>query len=129
MGTRSTTRFYNEGSNEPVLCVYQQYDGYIEGVGHTLAHWLKDKKVLNGFGDHKMEDGYANGMGCLAAQYVKDQKDSIGGFYLTTRNDLQEYNYEVRYIDGKFEITVDNFKGTPEELLAYKEPDYEDEEL
>lgn len=39
--------------------------------------------------------------------------------YLTHANDEQEYNYKVRVIDGKPQIEVDDFKGTPEELLNY----------
>ena len=50
MGTRSTIKFYRNKHNEkPNVCVasiYQQYDGYISGVGHELANFLKDKKVI-----------------------------------------------------------------------------------
>jgi len=123
MGTRSTVKFFNEYNTErPILSVYQQYDGYIEGVGHSLAEWLKDKKVINGISGQKAKDGFANGMGCLAAQYVAQNKTEIGGFYLTDIEDEQEYNYEVRLIDNKFIISVDDiFKGTPEELLNFTE--------
>jgi hypothetical protein len=44
MSTRSTVKFYNGVQEQPVLSVYQQFDGYIEGVGHELANWLKQKK-------------------------------------------------------------------------------------
>lgn len=123
MGTRSTVKFYNEWNQKsPVMSNYNQFDGYISGVGHDLAKWLKDKKVINGISGQTTEEGYANGMGCLAAQYVKDHKEHIGGFYLTTPDDSQEYNYEVRWIDGKFQIKVnDIFTGTPEELLNFNE--------
>ena len=130
MGTRSTVKFYSEFNQEPLLGVYQQFDGYISGVGYDLAKFLKDKKVINGFGGETMNDGYANGMGCLAAQYVAANKKTIGGFYVTDYEDLQEYNYEVRLIDGKLIIKVvrkiilmvfNDFEGTPEELLNYKE--------
>lgn len=126
MGTRSTVRFYSEfDKEEPIVSVYQQYDGYIEGVGHDLANFLKNKTIINGFGiDQTMNKGFANGMGCLAAQYVAENKTEIGGFYLTTKDDYQEYNYEVRFIDNKFVIKVnyyDNvFEGTPEQLLNFK---------
>lgn len=125
MGTRSTVKFYSEfNQEEPILSVYQQYDGYIYGVGHELAEWLKDKKVINGISDQAMKDGYANGMGCLAAQYVAAKKESIGGFYLTTKDDSQSYNYKVRLLDKKLIIEVDEiFKGTPEELLSFVEAD------
>jgi len=123
MGTRSTVKFYSEfNNNEPVLSVYNQFDGYIGGVGHDLANFLKAKTVINGFsGNQSMENGYANGMGCLAAQYVAEKKVRIGGFYLTTKDDSQGYNYEVRLIDNKIVIKVDDFEGTPDELLNYDE--------
>ena len=127
MGTRSTVRFYSEfDKEEPIVSVYQQYDGYIEGVGHNLANFLKNKTIINGFGiDQTMNKGFANGIECLAAQYVAENKTEIGGFYLTTKDDYQEYNYEVRFIDNKFVIKVnyyDNvFEGTPEQLLNFKE--------
>lgn len=121
MGTRSTVKFYNEFSEKPIVCIYQQYDGYISGVGHELAEWLKDKKVLNGFSGHKMEDGFANGMSCLAAQYIAHNKKAIGGFYIHDLDDEQEYNYHVKLINGELIIEVDSFIGTPEELLKYEE--------
>jgi hypothetical protein len=128
MGTRSTVKFYAEHDQKtPILSVYQQFDGYISGVGHTLAKWLQTKTIINGIGSNQtMEGGFANGMGCLAAQYVKDHKERIGGFYLTTPDDKQGYDYEVRIVDEKIEITIDKFKGTPDELLVYDES--EDEE-
>lgn len=121
MSTRSTITFFGEyGDKEPVLNVYQQFDGYIGGVGYDLANFLKDKKVINGIGmDQSMDDGFANGMGCLAAQYVASQKTEIGGFYLTVKDHSEGYNYEVRLIDGNIIISVDDFKGTPDELLTY----------
>lgn len=126
MGTRSTVKFFGEWNDKPVMAVYQQYDGYIDGVGHELASFLLDKKVINGIGSgQNMEGGYANGMGCLAAQYVAKHKTEIGGFYLTTSDDEQEYNYEVRLVDGQLIIKVDKFEGTPQELLDYEEPEEE----
>jgi len=119
MGTRSTVKFYQD--QQIVASIYQQYDGYISGVGHDLAKWLKTKTVVNGFSSETMEDGFANTMGCLAAQYIREHKVKIGGFYMTTVDDEQEYNYEVRHIDDSFEITVEGFKGSPDELLAFKE--------
>ena len=129
MGTRSTIKFYSEWDDKAVLLsVYQQYDGYISGVGHDLARWLLDKKIVNGFGGTEITraNGYANGMGCLAAQFVADMKGGIGGFYMTTPKDKQEYNYEVRYNENLI-IKVRNwnnriiFEGTPQQLLAYDE--------
>jgi hypothetical protein len=121
MGTRSTVKFYQ--NQQVVASIYQQYDGYISGVGHDLAKWLKTKPVINGIGNETMEAGFANGMGCLAAQYIRENKVKIGGFYMTSEDDEQKYNYEVRLIDDGFEITVEGFKGSPDELLAYAEPE------
>ncbi len=124
MGTRSTVKFYEnfEEKDELILSVYHQYDGYIDGVGHKLAEFLKNTKIINGICNQTMEEGYANGMGCLAAQYVKKFKTRIGCMYLTNADDKQEYNYEVRLIDGDFQIKVDDFfLGTFDELLAFQE--------
>ena len=123
MGTRSTIKFYETiESEEPLLSVYQQFDGYIDGVGHDLANFLKDVKMVNGFkSGQSMENGFANGMGCLCAQFVARFKSGIGGFYITDKNDNQEYDYEVWFSGNEFIIKVDNFKGTPLELLEYTE--------
>ena len=127
MGTRSTVKFYDEHNNiKPILSVYNQSDGYIDGIGHELSNFLKDKKIINGISGQKMSDGFANGMGCLAAQYVAKHKTKIGGLYLTTDDDSQDYDYEVRFVDGKLIIKVDDFEGTPEELLVYNPNEDED---
>lgn len=127
MGTRSTVKFYDNGNI--VLSCYIQYDGYIKGVGYDLAEWLKDKKNLDGFNSesHTIENGFANGIGCLAAQFVASNKTKVGGFYLTSISDIQEYNYCVQYTNDSFLIEVDNdkgrtiFSGTPNELLEFEE--------
>lgn len=46
---------------------------------------------------------------------------NMGGFYLTTKDDKEEFNYEVRFIDNKFIINVEGFEGSPEELLEISE--------
>lgn len=124
MGTRASVKFFSDYDQEvPVVNVYHQFDGYISGVGHDLANWLKDKKICNGFSSETMAEGYANGMSCLAAQYVASQKTSIGGVYLFPVTDSdQSYNYKVYRADGVVKIKVDDiFDGTPEELLAFEE--------
>jgi len=121
MGTRSTIKFYDWDDETPVASVYQQWDGYISVVGHDLANFLKGKKIINGISRQKMQEGYANGMSCLAAQFIAEKKTEIGSLYMTTPHDMQEYNYEVRYVDDEFNIKVNDFSGTPDELLKYKE--------
>ena len=82
MGTRSTISFIEKNKNGEsiVAYVYQQFDGYLEGVGKSLAEWLLHKIMVNGIPDYKHD--YANGMTDLAAQYVHDFKDGIGSLYL-----------------------------------------------
>lgn len=130
MGTRSTVKFYSEFDQEKVLVsVYQQHDGYIDGVGHELAEWLISKKMINGIQHQTMEEGYANGMGCLASQFIANFKTRIGSLYIGTIDGKESYNYHVRLIDGKLIIEVDDiFKGTPQELLDFNEQGEEDEE-
>ena len=121
MGTTSTVRFYSEFSNKPIVNIYQQFDGYIFGVGYELANLLKDKKVINGYNIETMANGCANGMGCLAAQYIAHIKQNIGGVYIEDLDDEEEYNYHVKFIKNQLIIEVGNFHGTPKELLEYKD--------
>jgi hypothetical protein len=128
MGTRSTIKFYAGDSN--ICSIYNQFDGYIEGFGYGLAKWLKTKTMINGINDniHNLKE-HANGMGCLAAQFVATFKDELGGLYMTSQDNQQEFNYEVRYIDGQFQIKVgDIFTGTPQELLDFKEEEIEEDQ-
>jgi hypothetical protein len=124
MGTRATVKFYSEYDEEkksPILNVYHQWDGYIEGVGHELANFLLNKKIINGISNQTMQEGYANGMGCLAAQYVAEIKTVIGSVYITSIEDEGYYNYKVYFENDKLIIEVDEFKGTPIQLLGYNE--------
>lgn len=126
MGTRSTIKFYDGNSDadsKPLVCIYQQYDGYISGVGHGLANFLKGKTIINGIGQSQEMDKFANGMGCLAAQFIAQFKTKIGGLYIDTLDASEDYNYEVRLMDDKsLQIKVDDiFNGSPEELLEFEE--------
>ena len=94
MGTRSVIKFQEDG--ETICAIYQQFDGYIEGVGVTLHDFLKDFTIVNGLSDGQPER-VANGMGCLAAQFIAEHKNGSGGFYMTHPDDNQEYNYLVNY--------------------------------
>ena len=145
MGTRSTTKFIIKRGDKltPILNVYQQYDGYISGVGHELAEFLLSKKIINGIGRGQDTFDYANGFGCLIAQYIKEFKDKVGNLYITDFEDRQEYNYEVIFDEDKYysknfldntlfnvddliTVKVDsypNFEGTPSELLIFEEKD------
>lgn len=123
MGTRSTTHFKSEHSNKIVCSIYEQFDGYIEGTGHDLANFLKNKKIINGIsGSHNLDSNTANGISCLAAQWIKHRKDRVGGVYMTHSEARESFNYFVSFDGTDIIIEVDKFKGTPEELLAYEEP-------
>lgn len=93
MGTRSTIHFQEDG--ETVATIYQQFDGYPDGVGLELANFLKGITIVNGI--RGSDKRLANGVGCLAAQFIADHKDGPGGLYITHPDDSQEYNYMVNY--------------------------------
>jgi WYL_2, Sm-like SH3 beta-barrel fold len=105
MGTRSLTyvyQSYKDGVgnkvNEPIICLYRQWDGYPEGHGAELASFLKSGNIVNGLGVGDAE-GVWNGMGCMAAQLVAYFKKEPGNFYLhapiLNRDDWQDYEYHV----------------------------------
>jgi hypothetical protein len=118
MGTRSLTFVYDH--EEPVICLYRQYDGYPEGHGAELAAFLEGFEIVNGFGQKR--EKLANGMGCLAAQLVAHFKDGVGQFYLHApvvgRDDGQDYEYHV-YPD---KIMIKNYNG--KELFYGKWTDF-----
>lgn len=102
MGTRCLTFVYDgsnsdDGTNEPIMCIYRQYDGYPSGHGHELAQFLNSKTLVNGYGEQNSVE--ANGMGCLAAQLVVQLKHGVGGIYIyapmTGRDYSQDYEYHV----------------------------------
>ena len=142
MGTRSTITFtarYEDG-DVSLVKIYQQYDGYIKGVGYELAEWLNKKKIVNGITYGEDNTNCANGLGCLAAQFIKEFKKDIGGLYITEMSDTEDYNYNVivdEYKTGNLDdftiISITNwdneepiFVGKPSELLEFKESDIED---
>lgn len=97
MGTRSLTYVYDR--NDPVICMYGQWDGYLSGYGIDLANFLNSFDCLvNGIpvGDSRK---LANGMSCLAAQLVANFKEGAGSFYLyppiVGQDCGQEYEYHV----------------------------------
>ena len=147
MGTRSTISFgsyANDKYTDPIVTIYQQYDGYISGVGHELAEWLLKKKIINGIGVDQYTDEYANGVGCLAAQFIRDFKQKVGGLYIEEPKvrEVCDYNYEV-YVNEFIKVPPDGipaddcviiivrnwddettnplFVGKPSELLEFEE--------
>lgn len=147
MGTRSTITFIGKTGNKetPYVKIYQQYDGYIDGVGHNLADFLKKKKIINGISNFNIKSNTANGMGCLAAQYIAFNKVEIGGLYIDPIDSSDEnidYCYKVIIDEDKVPDMADNittieitnfgenkliFKGSPSELLKFKESEDDEE--
>lgn len=150
MGTRSTITFYSRmgGTIFFLVNIYQQYDGYLEGVGKELCEWLKPKIITNGFS--KANWNIANGAGCLAAKYISEFKPATGGLYIYPEDVAHEdcdYNYSViidedwvtsfstfeKKAEDIITIEVNNwgekpfFKGTIQELLDYIEKQKEEE--
>ena len=143
MSTRSTIRFRNDGDS-PVCCVYKHFDGYIEGLGHSLAEWLKGMTLINGISNKEQEGhDYANGIGCLAAKWIADNKTETSDIYMCGSDAQEEYNYDVilkrqnmrvlavygTKADDCIVVTVRNskgnliFSGSPSELLEFEEND------
>jgi hypothetical protein len=96
MGTRSLTFVYDEFRDTPIINMYRQYDGYMEGHGRELAAFLNGKRITNGIAGNSQNT--ANGMGCLAAQMVASFKTEVGNFYLypvSMKDCGQDYEYHV----------------------------------
>jgi hypothetical protein len=117
MGTKALVRFISkkEKVKKILVCFYFQYDGYLEGVGLSLAKFLNSRIVCNGIPFDKAPDNkiYANGLGCLAAQYCQENKSEPGNFYIfPTDWTNEEYTYDVFYdeIENTFKISVNDSK-------------------
>ena len=98
MGTTSTIKFISkrDSGEYPLVNIYQQYDGYIEGgVGHDLARWLMNITLINGIGVYQYNKKYCNGTGCLAAQYIATRKERPGDLYIEDMEYTADYNYKV----------------------------------
>ena len=144
MGTRSKTSFIEKRGEEYIhlVSVYRQYDGYVEGMGHDLANYILDKEICNGIRLGRDTSKLANGFGCLIAQLIRDFKEDVGGLYIITENDIQEYNYDIIFnsdlyyrnsfkeeleTNKYFKVRVTDwnkkiiFEGTLKELLEFKE--------
>ena len=145
MGTRSTITFYKKTNDKiiPIVNIYQQYDGYLEGVGKDLCEWLENKIIVNGISPLDVGD-IANGVGCLVAQFIKDKKHCVGDLYIYPigrGQDDCDYNYSVviedtysrRKVKDVTTIEVDSwgekpfFKGSIQELLDYIEKQREEQ--
>lgn len=120
MGTRSTITFYTsmDGGKFFLVNIYQQYDGYLEGVGKELCEWLKSKTIVNGFS--KSDREIANGAGCLAAKYISEFKPVTGGLYIHPEGTAHEdcdYNYSV-IIDENWISTYPSPEQKAEDIIT-----------
>ena len=99
MGTRSLTYVYEGEGETPIMCMYRQFDGYLEGHGQELANFLNELTVGNGISGKPELFNFANGMGCLAAQMIVWFKKTPGGFYIhpieLNQDAWQDYEYHV----------------------------------
>ena len=107
--------------------MYRQYDGYMSGHGHDLAHFLEDFKIVNGLGLRDEQIRVANGMGCLAAQLIAHFKDRPGDIYIyhpDAEDCGEEFTYTIYEKEGKIYIRAYDvwgkkviFDGSPEDML------------
>jgi hypothetical protein len=153
MGTRSLTFVYDEvldgeydkqagpdnqkTKQVPIINMYRQYDGYIDGHGKELAEFLKPIKIINGIQDNYKD--VANGMGCLAAQLITHFKTEhgrgenyIGSIYLHNPNETDCWqNYEYHVYKGTIRVIQhDNhlFSGTWDEFFDFCQKPEKDED-
>jgi len=133
MGTRSLTHI--KDGDIVLTTIYQQYDGYLAGVGRDIAKICEGMKIVNGIPGGSNAVKLANGAGCFAAQLISKLKQDVGGVYIYPANSKdcgEEYTYTISivvgapieiechrgYLDENMELI---FKGTPEELLKLEE--------
>lgn len=99
MGTRSLTFVHDEPGSDPVICIYQQYDGYFSGgVGDDILSFLKGTEIVNGFGGGDTSRQF-NGAGDLAARLVTHFKEGdenrIGNVYI--QSPVDPYDQGIAY--------------------------------
>lgn len=106
MGTRSTTRVYEDG--RLLLSLYKQMDGYPDGWGKDLKDFIRGGKFINGIGAGTSLFKHFNGAGDFALQLVLKYKDGIGEIYATTATDREEYNYRIDVDHKKGSVFMEN---------------------
>ena len=106
MGTRSLIRIFDH-SDEEIVVVYRQHDGYPETAGADIKTHCPHR-LVDGVSSYKV-NGTANGMGCAAATLVKGLKDGIGGIYLHAAGTCdagEEFEYQLKPRDGLVHMEV-----------------------
>ena len=120
MGTRCLTYVYEV--NDPIVCLYRQFDGYPSGHGAELGDFLKGIQLGNGIAGKPEMGTFANGMGCLAAQLIAHFKKSVGGFYIHAITDSVGVDYEYHVYANK--VVVKNpdevvFSGSRKDFVKF----------
>ena len=110
MGTRATIHIakreegvsFSEIPEKKIVSIYNQYDGYPEGLGVTIASYLDNKTIVNGLGGDR--DTVFNGLGCLAASLIAELKEEAGNVYIDNPDfphGWLDYEYVVWGNSGK----------------------------
>ena len=110
MGTRATIHIakreegvsFSEIPKKKLVSIYQQYDGYPEYLGVTIANYLDSKRIVNGLGGDR--SAVFNGLGCLAASLIAELKEEAGNVYIDNPDcphGWLDYEYVVWGDNGK----------------------------
>ena len=110
MATRATIHIakreegvsFSEIPKKKLVSIYNQYDGYPEGLGVTIASYLDNKTIVNGLGGDR--DTVFNGLGCLAASLIAELKEEAGNVYIDNPDfphGWLDYEYVVWGNSGK----------------------------
>ena len=102
MGTRSLTTFVDDHTQEEIVVMYRQYDGYPEGHGKDLINFLNKMKFDNQL---------TYGISCLSAQVISHFKKRAGDFYLhtaDTRDYGEEFVYTIYSKDNELKVKVED---------------------
>ena len=111
MGTRATIHIakreegvsFSEIPEKKIVSIYNQYDGYPESLGVTIANYLEGKKIVNGLGDRNAP--VFNGLSCLAASLIAELKEEAGYVY------IDDLNCPHGWLDYEYVIWGDAGKG------------------
>ena len=120
MGTRATIHIakreegvsFSEIPEKKLVSIYNQYDGYPDGLGVTLANYLLGTKIVNGLGGDR--DTVFNGLGCMAASIIAELKEEAGNVYIDNPNSPHgwlDYEYVIWGSDHK-DIWISIFDGS-----------------
>jgi hypothetical protein len=118
MGTRSTTKIYEDG--QLLLAIYKQYDGYPDGWGQQLKDFFHKGVFVNGI--RRADDILQfNGVGDFVLLLVKEFKEGTGGLYAATENNEQEYNYVIEFDHNEKNYSKMNYSIRCKEEESYLE--------